>query len=343
MLLEGLHLPLTTPFYPDGHVYLRKLEHNTDRYSKTPVAGLVVLSSTGEPTLLSEDETRQVLRTAAEAAAPEKLLIAGGSRDSVAGTLELAEFAAQVGFDVALVRGPSVLRGEQRKELVTYFQMIADRAALPIALYGEFSAELVGELAGHKNIVGLFDEGAVAGIAALKAATAEVRREVTVTTIFTAATGRMLKQRGPVGPGTFVSAETLSGGGAALAVAAPVASLKTRVKTVGFQIVAARTSGMLDALLGGAVGVMPAFAASAPQACYEVYAAWKDGDTPLALEKQDRLTAAVAVVEGGLGVPGIKFASDLNGYFGGRPRLPFLPMSGPERETLEGVMGGLRN
>ena len=59
MLLEGLQLPLTTPFYPDGRLNLPKLEHNVARYSKTPVAGLVALSDFGEPTMLSDEETRQ--------------------------------------------------------------------------------------------------------------------------------------------------------------------------------------------------------------------------------------------------------------------------------------------
>ena len=63
MLLEGLQLPLTTPFYPDGSLNLRKLEHNVDRYSKTPAAGLAVLSEMGEPTMLSDEETRQALRS----------------------------------------------------------------------------------------------------------------------------------------------------------------------------------------------------------------------------------------------------------------------------------------
>ena len=48
MLLEGLYLPLTTPFYPDGSLNLRKLEHNADRYSRTPAAGFAVLSEVGE-------------------------------------------------------------------------------------------------------------------------------------------------------------------------------------------------------------------------------------------------------------------------------------------------------
>ena len=111
MLLEGLQLPLTTPFYPDGRLNLPKLEHNVARYSKTPVAGLVALSDSGEPTMLSEEETRQALRSVAEAAAAEKVLMAGVSRDSVVGTLDLAEAAAEFGYDAVLVKRPSVLAG----------------------------------------------------------------------------------------------------------------------------------------------------------------------------------------------------------------------------------------
>src|SRR5260370_31476889 len=123
MLLEGLHLRLTTPFYSDGRLNLRKLEHNADRYSKTPVAGLVVLSEQGETTLLSDEETRQTLRNAIDAAVKEKVMLAGVSRDSVAGTLELVEFAAVAGYDAVLVKQPSILRGGTRmKELLTYFR-----------------------------------------------------------------------------------------------------------------------------------------------------------------------------------------------------------------------------
>jgi len=30
-LLQGIFPPLTTPFYPDGNVYFKKLEHNVER------------------------------------------------------------------------------------------------------------------------------------------------------------------------------------------------------------------------------------------------------------------------------------------------------------------------
>src|ERR1700743_1326612 len=133
MLLEGLQLPLTTPFYPDGRLNLPKLEHNVARYSKTPIAGLVALSDFGEPSMLSEEEARQVLRGVADAARAEKVLIAGVSRDSVVGTLGLIEAAAAIGYDAVLVKAPSLFRvgnsGERAKEVLTYFQVVADRAA----------------------------------------------------------------------------------------------------------------------------------------------------------------------------------------------------------------------
>lgn len=347
MLLEGLLLPLTTPFYPDGRLNLRKLEHNADRYSKTPVAGLVVLSEQGEPTMLSEEETRQALRSAIDSAAIEKVMVAGVSRDSVVETLGLVEFAAKTGYDAVLVRQPSFLRGSTKtKELLTYFRAVADRAGVPVVLYSpnaSLSQDVVVELGGHPQIVGLVDGGGAERIQGLKAGTAGVKREVTVTPVFAAVTGRMLAQREFAGAGTFIAANTLSDGGAALAVAPPKPAIKTRSKVVGFQILSSNTSGMLDGLQAGAVGVMPGFAASAPQACYEVLAAWKDGDFGLAQEKQARLQAAVERVEVALGIPGIKFGCDLNGYFGGRPRLPLLPPTGEERGEVETLMRGLRN
>jgi 4-hydroxy-2-oxoglutarate aldolase len=141
----------------------------------------------------------------------------------------------------------------------------------------------------------------------------------------------------------LIAADTLTGGGAALAVAPTKAVAKTRTKMVGFQVLAGDTAGMLEGLRGGAVGAMPAFAASAPQACYEVLAAWKDGDEGLAQEKQIRLQSVAEKVEEERGVAGIKFGCDLNGYFGGRPRLPLLPLTGEERAEIEVLMQGMRH
>ena len=129
----------------------------------------------------------------------------------------------------------------------------------------------------------------------------------------------------------------------ATAIAEPPSTpaLRTRTRTVGFQIIAGDTAAILDCLIAGAAGIAPAFAAAAPQACYEVFAAWKDSDQPLAEEKQARLIHAATLAESTPGA--LKFACDLNGYYGGHPRLPHLPPTGTERAELEQLMKPLRN
>jgi 4-hydroxy-2-oxoglutarate aldolase len=343
MLLEGLYLPMTTPFHADGRLNLRKLEFNAARYSKTPAAGLVVLGEWGEANLLADEETRLVLAAAIAAAANEKVMLAGISRDSVVETLRLADTAAAAGYDAVLVKVPAMLA--HRRELMTYFHAVADRAALPVVLAsdGTLSVEMAIELARHPGVLGLVDGGGQSErVAALKIGTATVKREVTVTQVFAAVTGRMSARVAADSHGTLIASESLTGGGGA-AVAAPAkAGLKTRTKAVGFQVLAGGTAGMLDSLEAGAVGAMPGFGACAPQAVYEVLAAWKDGDLGLAREKQERIETVGQLVEQKLGVAGAKFGADLTGYFGGVPRLPWLPLNGAERSEVEKGMQALR-
>lgn len=349
MLLEGIYLPLTTPFYPDGRLYLRKLEHNVDRYSRTPAAGMLVLGSVGEGEGLTDEETTQALTSAIAAAAPEKVMIAAVGRESVFATLRVAEAAAAAGYDAIAVKAPgSVRNGAMQVELITYFQAVADRSPIPVVLLSEgLPFDLLADLAGHPQVLGAVDADASAGrLRELQARTQSISRDVTVTTIFEAVTGRMLRAPGAAADraaGSFVSAETLGGGGTALAVSPPVPALKTRTKKVGFQVLAGATAGMLEAWRAGASGALPRLGACAPQACCEVWQAHRDGDPALADEKQQRILLAAARMEGSGGIAAIKHGCDLNGYFGGRPRLPLIALNGQRRESLEQELAGLRN
>ncbi len=354
MLLEGLHIPLTTPFHPDGRLNLPKLTANVVRYSKSPAAGLLVLGPSGEPALLTDDETSEVLRAAAQAATPEKVLLAGISRSSVRATLALASISAELLYDAVLIGVPSVLAtgspdaaAASRRELILYFQTIADRSPLPVVLFSSrdrrIPIDALVELAAHPRILGLLDDVALpAEIEAILHRTAAIKREVTVTPVFAAVTARM-KAAATHASASFVSADSLSASSSATAVAdaQPTPQLRTRTKSVGFQIISARAPRLLDALNADAVGAAPAFAAAAPQACYEVLAAWKDSDQTLAEEKQTRLVEAARLAEASPG--SLKFACDLNGYFGGLPRLPQLPPTGEQRAAIEQIMKPIRN
>src|SRR6202034_4469157 len=98
MLLHGIFPPITTPFYPNGNVYFKKLESNVERYSRTPVAGIVALGSTGEAILLSDEERREAFKAVRDAAARNKVLIAGTGIESAIETLRLTEYAAELGY-----------------------------------------------------------------------------------------------------------------------------------------------------------------------------------------------------------------------------------------------------
>jgi 4-hydroxy-2-oxoglutarate aldolase len=199
------------------------------------------------------------------------------------------------------------------------------------------------ELASHPQIIGTLDGGlGREWIEKVRAGTMSIKRKVTVTTVFGAVTARMRVVENGSHDG-LITAGTLASGGAALTVGTAKAGVKTRTKTVGFQVLVGSTSGMLEGLMAGAVGTAPPFAASAPQACYEVLAAWKDGDEGLAREKQERLRDVAVRLEQELGVAAIKFGCDLNGYFGGQPRLPLLSLMGQEQTEVEKLMQGLRN
>jgi dihydrodipicolinate synthase/N-acetylneuraminate lyase len=337
MLLDGLHIPLTTPFHPDGRLNALKLAANVVRYSRTPAAGLIVLGPSGEPTLLSDDETREALRIAAQAAAPEKVLLAGISCDSVHATLDLARHAASLHYDAVLVAAPTVHLTP--RELLTYFQAVADRSPLPLIL-GDTALDLAPGLAAHPNVVGLLTSASAPAIADLLARTAAVQRQVTVTPVFAAVTTRMQLAAAARPATPLVSAASLTG--TVVAEPPPIAPpLRTRSRTVGFQVLSANTVSMHDGLRAGAVGIAPALAAAAPQACFEVFAAWKDSDQPLAEEKQTRLREAAAFAEDGPGT--LKFACDLNGYYGGPSRLPHLRPTGQQRSALEQRMKEVRS
>jgi len=379
MLLSGIFPPITTPFYPDGNVYFKKIEHNVERYSRTPVAGLVVLGSTGEAVMLSDQERRDVLKSAREAAAPNKVLIAGTGIESAIETLRLTEYAAELGYDLALIRTPHFYRKQmQPANLLAFYRMVADRSPLPVMIYNvppftayDIPAKLVIELAGHPNIVAIKESsGDVEKVRRMVEGTQHIKRSATVTETFEAITPRMLAAAELGSPGANGAGgqlvqvgavagneESSPGVAKARATGPPDSSLgkpsstavtvvgkmKTRQKEVGFQVLVGAAHKLHPSLDGGAVGAILAFACPAPTACYEIHAAWKEGDADLARLKQDRISIAAQRVGSELGISALKYAMDVNGYYGGPARLPLLPLTSDAKAEVERLMVDIRN
>ncbi|HET7183625.1 MAG TPA: dihydrodipicolinate synthase family protein [Terriglobales bacterium] len=349
MLLHGIFPPITTPFYPDGDVYYKKLESNVDRYSRSPVAGLVVQGSTGEAILLSDQERRDVLKAAMEAAAPNKVMIAGTGIESAIETLRLTEYAAKLGYDAAMVRTPHYYKSQinRPQNMLAFYRTVADRSPLPIIIYNfpqatgyDMPAEVVIQLAEHSNIIAIKESsGSIEKVQQMVAHTRHIKRTAAVTEVQEAVTGRMKK----AAEAAASSGSLPISGQSSSAAVAVVGGLKTRQKEVGFQVMVGAAQKLEPSLAVGAVGAILALACPAPTACFEIYAAWKEMNEKVAREKQERIAEAAVKVVGEMSIAGVKYAMDLNGYYGGPVRLPLLSLNAEEKATVEKLMENVKN
>jgi 4-hydroxy-2-oxoglutarate aldolase len=167
--LSGIFPALTTPYREDGSVAVDYFKANLARYSKTGIAGFVVLGSTGESVLLSPQEAGSLLVAAKESAAPGQILIAGTGAESTAETIARTKRAAEIGFDVALVKTPYYYKPAYNPEVyLRYYRAVADASPIPVLLYSVpiFTGVLLEtpeilELANHRNIIGIKDSSGV--------------------------------------------------------------------------------------------------------------------------------------------------------------------------------------
>ena len=166
MNLDGVFLPVTTPFDPvSGDPDLEAFAANISAWCGHPIAGLVVGGSTGEQALLDEDELLALVARGARTRSDGMALIAGTGAESTRATIRLCDLTAREGADAVLVKPPAYYRGRMSPEAIrTYFLAVADASPVPVILYHvpkfvpvDVVPELAGELVRHDNIAGIKD------------------------------------------------------------------------------------------------------------------------------------------------------------------------------------------
>ncbi|MGO4883975.1 MAG: dihydrodipicolinate synthase family protein [Bryobacteraceae bacterium] len=104
----------------------------------------------------------------------------------------------------------------------------------------------------------------------------------------------------------------------------------------GFQVTVGSAPTLWPSLLMGATGAILAFANAAPYACIAIWEAYRMREEDAGRDWQNRIARASALVTTKYGIPGLKHAMDLNGYYGGPPRLPLsVPTPEAKREIEE--------
>jgi 4-hydroxy-2-oxoglutarate aldolase len=111
----------------------------------------------------------------------------------------------------------------------------------------------------------------------------------------------------------------------------------------GFQILSGAGVSFWDAFEIGASGAILAIANPLPYACVTIWEAFRTRDHDAGKDWQTRITPAGKIIEMKHGIPGLKYAMDLNGYYGGPPRLPLIPPSAEAKAEIEQAFDGLRS
>lgn len=161
--LEGVYVPLVTPFDEAGRVDLACVERLAADCLDAGATGVVALATTGEATALDEHECAAVVaacaRVCGDRGAP--LLVGAGTYDTRA-TIARHEALADVpGVTASLAVVPYYVRPSEAA-IVAHFTVVAERSPVPVVVYNipyrtgrGLGADSLLQLAGLANIAGV--------------------------------------------------------------------------------------------------------------------------------------------------------------------------------------------
>jgi 4-hydroxy-2-oxoglutarate aldolase len=110
----------------------------------------------------------------------------------------------------------------------------------------------------------------------------------------------------------------------------------------GFQVLTGSAPILAPSLAIGCAGAVLAFANAAPYSTISIWEAHRSREFAAGMDWQNRILRAAQLVTVKYGVPGLKYAMDLNGYYGGPPRLPLTAITPEAKTEIEQAFDGLK-
>jgi dihydrodipicolinate synthase/N-acetylneuraminate lyase len=161
---DGVFVPVTTPFRGDEVAHDR-LRANLAAWSQTPLAGFVVLGSTGEFPMLDDAERDRVLVSARQAIPAGRAFLAGTGTNSTLHTIRGTKRAAELGADAAIVVTPHYFtRNFDAAAQIRHYLAVAEASPIPVMIYNfprntgiNLEPDTVARIAAHPNICGIKD------------------------------------------------------------------------------------------------------------------------------------------------------------------------------------------
>jgi len=158
--LTGILSALLTPFDAAERIDHDAVGPLVEFQVRLGVQGLYVGGSSGEAMLQGQAERAEYLRSVAACAAGRLPLVAHVGTTATRDALELAEAAAEAGYQAISAVTPFYYPFS-RPEVMAHYRAIADASALPLIIYNipaiaqAFSVAELGELLAHPRIIGV--------------------------------------------------------------------------------------------------------------------------------------------------------------------------------------------
>jgi len=111
----------------------------------------------------------------------------------------------------------------------------------------------------------------------------------------------------------------------------------------GFQVLTGSSSVLADSLAAGCSGAILALANAIPYACISIYEAHRTREYDAAQDWQKRIACASSLIAAKHGIPGLKYAMDLKGYYGGPTRLPLTVVTPDAKREIEQAFEGIKS
>ena len=165
--LQGVLPALVTPFDPTGALDLAALGRHMTDLRAAGVAGWVPCGSSGEYSLMSDDERDSVLKFVANFARPGEVLIAGTNAPATAGVIANTLRAKALGYHAVLLAVPFYTKPTQA-EIIRHFNAVTDATGMDVVLYSypgkdgvEIGYEALDALADNPHIIGIKESSGV--------------------------------------------------------------------------------------------------------------------------------------------------------------------------------------
>jgi 4-hydroxy-tetrahydrodipicolinate synthase len=132
--IEGSFVALATPFNQDGSLdfgaFRALLKFQEDHGTRA----VLIMGSTGETSLLSTEEKKQVIVETAKMKSGRMLFFYGCTGNNTDATIANVRFAAANGADGAILAAPAYICGAEA-DIEQFFLEVADAVSLPLGIY----------------------------------------------------------------------------------------------------------------------------------------------------------------------------------------------------------------